>query len=122
MDKQGIAELNILEEIQVDGQCSQRELARRSGLGLTYLNVYLKGLVRKGYVSVRDMSGRRLWYNLTPAGITEKARMTLEYMKWSLAKYRDIRERHSRKGERCLSGIEAGKPVRSRYMWCFGCR
>ena len=93
MDKQGIAELNILEEIQVDGQCSQRELARRSGLAVSYLNIYLKGLVRKGYVSVRDMPGRRLWYNLTPAGITEKARMTLEYMKWSLAKYRDIRER-----------------------------
>lgn len=93
MDKQGIAELNILQEIDSDGQCTQRELARRSGLTLSYLNVYLKGLVRKGYVSVRDMPGRRLWYNLTPAGIAEKARMTLEYMKWSLAKYQDIRDR-----------------------------
>lgn len=93
MDKQNLAELNILQEIDSDGNCSQRELARRSGLTLSYLNVYLKDLVRKGYVSVRDMPGRRLWYNLTPAGIAEKARMTLEYMKWSLANYRDIRER-----------------------------
>ena len=93
MDKQNIAELNILQEIDSDGRCSQRELAQRSGLTLSYLNVYLKGLVRKGYVSVRDMPGRRLWYNLTPVGIAEKARMTLEYMKWSLANYRDIRER-----------------------------
>ena len=93
MEKQDIAELNILQEIDSDGQCTQRELARRSGLTLSYLNVYLKGLVRKGYVSVRDMPGRRLWYNLTPAGIAEKARMTLEYMKWSLAKYQDIRDR-----------------------------
>jgi len=93
MDKQNRAELNILQEIDSDGRCTQRELAQRSGLTLSYLNVYLKGLVRKGYVSVRDMPRRRLWYNLTPAGITEKARMTLEYMKWSLANYRDIRER-----------------------------
>ncbi|MHC4474186.1 MAG: winged helix-turn-helix transcriptional regulator [Planctomycetota bacterium] len=93
MDKQNMAELNILQEIDFDGQCTQRELARRSGLTLSYLNVYLKGLIRKGYVSVRDMPGRRLWYNLTPAGIGEKARMTLEYMKWSLAKYQDIRDR-----------------------------
>jgi DNA-binding MarR family transcriptional regulator len=93
MDKQNFTELNILQEIHSDGACTQRELARRSGLTLSYLNVYLKGLIRKGYVSVRDMPGRRLWYNLTPAGIAEKARMTLEYMKWSLANYRDIRER-----------------------------
>ena len=39
------------------------------------------------------LPGRRLWYNLTPVGIAEKAQMTLEYMKWSLARYGDIRER-----------------------------
>ena len=93
MDKQNIAELNILQEIDSDGKSTQRELARRSGLSLSYVNIYLKGLVRKGYVSVRDMPGRRLWYNLTPVGIAEKAKMTLEYMKWSLAKYQDIRQR-----------------------------
>ena len=93
MDKQNIAELNILQEIESDGKCTQRELAQRSGITLSYLNVYLKGLIRKGYVSVRDMPGRRLWYNLTPAGIAEKARITLEYMKWSLTKYQDIRNR-----------------------------
>ena len=93
VDKQNIAELNILQEIDSDGKCTQRELARRSGLTLSYVNIYLKGLVRKGYVSVRDMPGRRLWYNLTPVGIAEKAKMTLEYMKWSLANYQDIRDR-----------------------------
>jgi DNA-binding MarR family transcriptional regulator len=93
MDKQNLAELNILQQIDSDGKCSQRELAQRSGIALSYLNVYLKGLVRKGYVSVRDMPGRRLWYNLTPAGIAEKAKMTLEYMKWSLTRYQDIKER-----------------------------
>ena len=93
MKKDDIAQLNLLQEIESDGKCSQRELAKRSGLTLSYVNVYLKDLVRKGYVSVRDMPGRRLWYNLTPTGIAEKAKMTLEYMKWSLARYGDIRER-----------------------------
>ena len=93
MDKQNIAELNILQEIDSDGKCTQRELALRSGITLSYVNIYLKGLVHKGYISVRDMPGRRLWYNLTPVGIAEKAKMTLEYMKWSLANYQDIRQR-----------------------------
>lgn len=93
MKKDDIAQLNLLQEIESDGRCTQRELAKRSGLTLSYVNVYLKDLVRKGYVSVRDMPGRRLWYNLTPVGIAEKAKMTLEYMKWSLARYGDIRER-----------------------------
>ena len=77
MDKQNIAELNILKEIDSNGQCTQRELGQRSGLTLSYLNVYLKGLVRKGYVSVRDMPGWRLRYNLTPAGIAKKEKVTL---------------------------------------------
>jgi len=38
MHKQNLAELNILEEIQINGKCSQRDLARRSGLALYYLN------------------------------------------------------------------------------------
>lgn len=93
MDKQNLAELNILKEIELNGNCSQRDLAHRSGLGLSYLNIYLRGLIRKGYVSVKNMPGRRLWYNLTPTGIAEKARMTLEYMKSSLGTYQDIRAR-----------------------------
>ena len=111
MDKQNIGELNILQEIQSNGNCTQRELAQRSGLTLSYLNIYLKGLVRKGYVSVRDMPGRRLWYNLTPIGIAEKAKMTLEYMKWLLANYQDR-----------LSGIKTGKSIKFSHLWCFGCR
>ena len=93
MDKQNIAEMNILQEIDSNGKCTQRELSVRSGLTLSYVNVYLQGLIRKGFVSVRDMPGRRLWYNLTPMGMAEKAKMTLEYMKWSLTKYQNIRNR-----------------------------
>lgn len=93
MEKQHIAELNILQEIDSDGNCTQCELAQRSGITLSYLNVYLRDLIRKGYVSVKDMPRRRLWYNLTPIGIAEKGKMTLEYMRFSLSKYKDIRDR-----------------------------
>ena len=61
--------------------------------------VYSLILLRSSFVTEyqdgisRVVTGRRLWYNLTPVGIAEKAKMTLEYMKWSLTNYQDIRQR-----------------------------
>jgi hypothetical protein len=55
------------------------------------INWYLKRLVNKGYVKVRQMQRRRLRYLLTPQGVAEKARLTSEYLKASLRIYRETR-------------------------------
>src|SRR6185369_6916146 len=59
-------------------------------LGLT--NLYLKRLIRKGYVKCVTVSPNRLVYSLTPRGVARKARLTYEFMKYSLDFYRDARQ------------------------------
>ena len=59
-------------------------------------NLYLKRLIRKGYVKSVTVSPHRLVYSLTPKGIARKARLTYEFMKYSLDFYHDAR-RHLRR-------------------------
>jgi hypothetical protein len=55
-------------------------------------NLYLKRLIRKGYVKCVTVSPNRLVYSLTPKGVSRKARLTFEFMKYSLDFYRDARQ------------------------------
>lgn len=93
MDKQEVVELQILQEIENDGQVTQRDLANRTGITLSYLNSYLKQLIKRELILVQKMDGKRFLYNLTPEGMVEKVRMTTEYAKWSLNNYKYIREK-----------------------------
>jgi len=93
VDKQEIAELKILQEIDSDNQATQRDLARHTGIGLSYINNYLKQLVKRELVLAQKMDGKRLLYNLTPKGMIEKARMSTEHAKWSLSNYLHIRQK-----------------------------
>lgn len=93
MDKQEVVELQILQEIENDGQVTQRDLANRTGVTLSYLNSYLKQLIKRELILVQKMDGKRFLYNLTPEGMVEKVRMTTEYAKWSLNNYKYIREK-----------------------------
>lgn len=93
MEKQEVIELQILQEIENDGQVTQRDLANRTGITLSYLNSYLKQLIKRELVLAQRMDGRRFLYNLTPEGMVEKVRMSTEYAKWSLNNYKYIREK-----------------------------
>jgi len=93
MDKQEVAELQILQEIDNDGLVTQRDLSKRTGITLSYLNSYLKQLIKRELILVQKMDGKRFLYNLSPEGLIEKVRMTTEYAKWSLNNYKYIREK-----------------------------
>src|SRR5690242_21271370 len=70
-------------------------------LGLT--NLYLKRLVRKGYVKCVTVAPNRLVYSLTPKGLARKARLTYEFMKYSLDFYHDARQ-HLRRSLASVTG------------------
>ncbi len=91
MDKTLLRNFLILNEISNDRPITQREMAKHLGIAVGLANTYLKRLVRKGYIMVKTMPSNRITYNLTPQGISEKARLTYEYMKYSFQYYKDIR-------------------------------
>ena len=84
--------LQALEAIELDGRITQRSLANKLGIALGLTNIYLKRLVRKGYVKCVGLQPNRLSYLLTPKGISEKTRLTYEFMEYSLFLYRQVRD------------------------------
>jgi DNA-binding MarR family transcriptional regulator len=95
MDVESRRDLQLLEALEQDASITQRSLATRLGIALGLTNLYVKRLIRKGYVKCVTVAPNRLVYSLTPRGVARKARLTYEFMRYSLDFYRDAR-RHLR--------------------------
>lgn len=92
MDAESHRDLRLLEAIEQESTVTQRGLSLRLGIALGLTNLYLKRLVRKGYVKCVTVAPNRLAYMVTPRGLTRKARLTYEFMRYSLDFYRDARQ------------------------------
>jgi len=95
MDSESRRDLQLLEVLEHESAITQRNLSARLGIALGLTNLYIKRLVRKGYVKCVTTSPKRLVYLITPRGLAWKGRLTYEFMKYSLDFYRDAR-RHLR--------------------------
>ena len=84
-------DLQLLSEIETSESVTQRGLSKRLGIALGLTNLYLKRLIKKGYVKAVNIQKNRIRYLITPQGIAEKSRLTYEYMQYSLQLYRQAR-------------------------------
>ncbi len=85
-------ELRILEALEQNPDTTQATLAAQLGVAVGSVNWYLKRLIRKGYVKITHLERRKLKYFVTPQGLALKARLTSEYMDYSLRVYRQLRQ------------------------------
>jgi DNA-binding MarR family transcriptional regulator len=92
MELESRRDLQLLEALEQESTITQRTLSSRLGMALGLTNLYLKRLIRKGYVKCVTVSPNRLVYALTPKGVARKGRLTYEFMKYSLDFYRDARQ------------------------------
>jgi DNA-binding MarR family transcriptional regulator len=97
MERRVERELEILTAIAEGDSTTQRALAARLGVALGLTNLYLKRMVRKGYIKVaefprRPAARKRLRYLLTARGIAEKTRLTYDHMVYALNLYRRARQ------------------------------
>ena len=108
MDIESQRDLQLLDAIEQEAALTQRTLAARLGIALGLTNLYLKRLIRKGYIKCVSTRPNRMRYLITPRGLALKARLTMVFMEYSLDLYRDAR-RHLR---RSLDGqVERQKRV-----------
>src|SRR2546425_2697636 len=91
MDTESHRDLKLLEAVEKDSRVTQRGLATKLGIALGLTNIYLKRLVRKGYIKCVNVQSNRIAYLITPRGVAEKARLTYEFMQYSLHLYKDVR-------------------------------
>ena len=92
MDIEAHRDLKLLEAVEADSRVTQRGLATQLGIALGLTNIYLKRLIRKGYIKCVNVQSNRITYLMTPRGIAEKARLTYEFMDYSLHLYGEVRQ------------------------------
>jgi DNA-binding Lrp family transcriptional regulator len=92
MDLEAHRDLKLLEAVERDAHVTQRGLASRLGIALGLANIYVKRLMRKGYIKCVNVQSNRISYLITPRGIAEKARLTYEFMDYSLHLYKEVRQ------------------------------
>lgn len=92
MDTEARRHLQLLEAVEEDSRVTQRSLAMKLGIALGLTNIYLKRMVRKGYIKCVNIQSNRLSYLITPRGIAEKARLTYEFIDYSLHLYGEVRQ------------------------------
>lgn len=72
-------------------EVSQRTLAKELGVALGSINFCLHALVEKGWIKMQNFSQSenklRYVYLLTPAGVSEKSKLTAEFLRRKVAEY-----------------------------------
>ena len=88
--------LNLLIKIQQKSKYTQRELADELGFSLGKLNYCIKALKPKGLVKTnnfkKDNKKVSYIYILTPQGLTEKTKLTLNLLKVKMQEYDELRK------------------------------
>jgi len=87
---------NILRKINSKPKATQRELAEELGFSLGKLNYCLQALKTKGLIKIKNFEKNpnklNYIYVLTPRGITEKTKLTLNFMKRKMQEYDELKE------------------------------
>ena len=86
----------LLRKIKSKPNSSQRELASDLGFSLGKLNYCLKALKEKGLIKIenfkRNPNKINYIYVLTPSGIQEKSRLTINFMKKKMEEYDQLKK------------------------------
>jgi EPS-associated MarR family transcriptional regulator len=87
--------LNLLRIINKKPNLSQRELAKNMGFSLGKLNYCLNASKIKGLVKIKNFKNNpnkvNYMYILTPKGISEKAKLTINFMKRKIKEYEELK-------------------------------
>ena len=86
----------VLRKIQKKPDSTQRELAEELGFSLGKLNYCIKALQEKGLVKFENFKKNpekiNYFYVLTPKGITEKTKLTINFMKRKMKEYDELKK------------------------------
>ena len=95
--KNSTDQFEVLRKIQKRPNSSQRELAKQLGFSLGKLNYCLKALKSKGLVKINNFKKQKnklkyVQYVLTPKGISERTRLTINFMKKKMDDYDQLKK------------------------------
>ena len=88
--------LNLLRKIKDKPKSTQRQLANYLGFSLGKLNYCLQALKLKGFIKIKNFRKNpkkiNYIYVLTPKGITQKTKLTINFMKRKMKEYDELKK------------------------------
>ena len=92
----------VLRKINKNPDSNQRKLAKELGFSLGKLNYCLKALQKKGLVKIENFRKQSnkinyLQYVITPKGIAERTKLTLNFMKRKMREYDELKKELEKK-------------------------
>ena len=87
----------ILRKLKKLPEASQRDLAKELGFSLGKLNYCLKALQKKGLVKLENFQKQKnkikyLQYVITPKGVSERTKLTINFMKRKMKEYDELKQ------------------------------
>ena len=103
MKKENEDQFAVLRKIQSRPESTQIELAKDLGFSLGKLNYCLKALKNKGLIKINNFSKNpnkiNYIYVLTPKGIAEKTKLTINFMKRKMREYEELKSEINKKND-----------------------
>ena len=86
---------DVLRKIEKNPKSSQRELAEDLGFSLGKINYCLKALQAQGLIKIKNFKNNpqkiNYIYILTPKGISQKTKLTINFMKRKMREYDELK-------------------------------
>ena len=86
----------ILKSLGRDSRTTQRQLSNDLGVSLGQINYCLKSLIEKGFIKVSNFRNNKnkiqYAYLLTPKGIEEKSKLTLDFIRIKTQEYDTLKQ------------------------------
>ncbi len=87
----------VLRKIDKNTKTSQRKMAGDLGFSLGKLNYCLKALQKKGLVKIKNFQNKSdkinyIQYVITPKGISERTKLTINFMKRKMVEYDELKQ------------------------------
>lgn len=87
---------HVLKYVEENPSITQRELAKELGISVGKANYCLKALIDKGWIKANNFknSNKKLayFYILTPNGIEQKTKITINFLKRKINDYEKLKE------------------------------
>jgi len=86
----------ILKSLEQDSRSTQRQLSNNLGVSLGKVNYCIKSLIEKGLIKVNNFRNNKnkiqYSYLLTPKGVEEKAKLTLDFIRIKTQEYDALKQ------------------------------
>jgi len=88
--------LDLLRKLESKPECTQREISKEMGVSLGKVNYCLQSIIQKGFAKIDSFKNSKYKtqysYLLTPSGVEEKTKLTIEFLKAKTKEYEDLKK------------------------------